>query len=67
MKVPKINRARGRVTLIIVDKDGLSNINSSSGAGATGAQVANPISKLMLTMRPSKRTTIDEPRRFQLI
>ena len=67
MKVPKFKLACGPVTLIILDKDGLSNINSSSGAQATGAQVANRVSKLMLTMRTSKRTTIDEPRRFQLI
>ena len=34
---------------IIVDKTGLSTINGTSGARATGAQVANPASKLMLT------------------
>ena len=45
MKVPKFNRARGRVTFIVVDKDGFSNIDSSSGARATGAQMANPAGK----------------------
>ena len=49
MKVCKFKRARGRVTHITVDKDGLSNISSSSGAQATDAQLANPASKLMLT------------------
>jgi hypothetical protein len=49
MKVRKFKRARDRVTHITVDKDGLSNISSSSGAQATGAQLANPASKLMLT------------------
>jgi hypothetical protein len=49
MKVCKFKRARGRVTHITLDTDGLSNISSSSGARASGAQLANPASKLMLT------------------